>query len=186
MRLSRSGMSGWGRGKRQGCFLKGTARNGFTTPSAQYSAAPSIRQPGFWIKSPRKTGFKSSPRRARLVSDKQTVLRAPFPLKFPKYPLLLKSTDLLNISGIIDWFNTMIREFIARLRTRAKEIAEALIAKIGPAIRKYTPSCPPSAGIHRLIVPTESGNALNAGKRYRLTSGHTPVFSLYTFFSNRQ
>jgi hypothetical protein len=27
---------------------------------------------------------------------------------------------------------------------------------------------------------------LNAGKRYRLTSGHTPVFSLYTFFSNRQ
>jgi hypothetical protein len=27
---------------------------------------------------------------------------------------------------------------------------------------------------------------LNAGKRYRLTSGHAPVFSLYTFFGNRQ
>jgi len=80
----------------------------------------------------------------------------------------------------------MIREFIARVRTRAKEIAEALIGKIGSAIRYYVPSCPPGAGIHRLIVPTESGIALNAGKRYRLTSGHAPVFSLYTFFGNRQ
>ena len=107
-------------------------------------------------------------------------------MKFPKYPLLLKLTNLLNISGIIDWIHTMIREFIARLKKRAKEIAEALIGKIGSAIRKYTPSGPSSAGIHRLIVPTESGNALNAGKRYRLTSGHAPVFSLYTFFGNRQ
>ena len=95
-------------------------------------------------------------------------------------------TDLFNISGILDWFNTMIREFIARLRTRSKENAKALIGKIGAAIRKYLPSHPASAGIHRLIVTTESGNALNAGKRYRLTSGHAPVFSLYTFFSNRQ
>ena len=80
----------------------------------------------------------------------------------------------------------MIREFIARLRMRAKEIAEALMGKIGSAIRHYVPSFPSGAGIHRLIVPTESGNALNAGKRYRLTSGHAPVFSLYTFFGNRQ
>jgi hypothetical protein len=79
----------------------------------------------------------------------------------------------------------MIREFIARLRTRAKEIAEALVAKIGAAIRKYTSSHSASAGIHTLIVPTESGNALNAGKRYRVTSGHAPVFSLHTFFGNR-
>jgi hypothetical protein len=80
----------------------------------------------------------------------------------------------------------MIREFIARLRTRAKEIAETLVGKIGSAIHKYAPSCPPAAGIHPLIVPAESGNALDAGKRYRLTSGHAPVFSLYTFFGDRQ
>jgi hypothetical protein len=80
----------------------------------------------------------------------------------------------------------MIREFIARMRTRAKEIAAAQIGKIGSAIRRYLPSHPAHAGIHRLIVPTESGNALNAGKRYRLTSGHAPIFSLYTFFGNRQ
>lgn len=120
------------------------------------------------------------------MSDKQTVLRAPILIKFQKYPLFLKSTNLLNISRNIDWINTMIREFITRMRTRAKEIAEALVEKIGSAIHKYLPSQPACAGIHRLIVPTESGNALNAGKRYRLTSGHAPVFSLYTFFGNRQ
>jgi hypothetical protein len=120
------------------------------------------------------------------MSDKQTVLRAPFLIKFQKYPQFFKSPNLLNISRNIDWINTMIREFITRLRTRAKEIAKALIGKIGAAIRKYLPSHPAHAGIRRLIVPTESGNALNAGKRYRLTSGHAPVFSLYTFFGNRQ
>jgi hypothetical protein len=39
----------------------------------------------------------------------------------------------------------MIREFIERLRTRVKEIAEILIGKIGSAIRKYSPSSPPAA-----------------------------------------
>jgi hypothetical protein len=96
------------------------------------------------------------------------------------------STDLLNIAGIIDWIITMIREFIARLKKRAKEIAQALVAKIEAAIRKYTPSHPASTGIHMLIVVTGSGHALHAGKRYRLTSGHAPVFSLYTFFRDRQ
>jgi hypothetical protein len=61
----------------------------------------------------------------------------------------------------------MIREFIARLRTRAKEIAKALFEKIGTAIRKYTPSHPASAGIHTLIVVMGSGNALHAGIRNR-------------------
>jgi hypothetical protein len=79
----------------------------------------------------------------------------------------------------------MIREFIARLRTRAKEIAAAFIAKIGAAITKYTPTQKVHASTSRLIVPTGSGNALKAGKRYRLTSDHAPVFSLYTFFVNR-
>ena len=40
----------------------------------------------------------------------------------------------------------MIREFIARLKKRAKEIAEALIGKIGSAIRKYELLYPPAAG----------------------------------------
>ena len=40
----------------------------------------------------------------------------------------------------------MIREFIARLKKRAKEIAETLNGKIGSVIRKYSPSCLPAAG----------------------------------------
>jgi hypothetical protein len=40
----------------------------------------------------------------------------------------------------------MIQEFIARLKTRAKEIAEILIGKIGSAIHQYEPLCPPAAG----------------------------------------
>jgi hypothetical protein len=50
---------------------------------------------------------------------------------------------------------------------------------------QYAPSCPTAAGIHSNIVQAESGNALDAGKRYRLTSGHAPVFSLITFFGSR-
>ena len=79
----------------------------------------------------------------------------------------------------------MIREFIARLRTEAKEIAAAFNTKLGAAITKYTPTQKARARTSRLIVPTGSGNALKAGKRYRLTSDHAPIFSLYTFFGNR-
>ena len=79
----------------------------------------------------------------------------------------------------------MIREFIAQLRTEAKEIAAAFNTKLGAAITKYTPTQKVRASTSRLIVPTGTGNALKAGKRYRLTSDHSPIFSLYTFFVNR-
>ncbi len=91
----------------------------------------------------------------------------------------------LNISGSLYFFITMIREIVARLRTRAKEIAEACFEKIRIALTKCTPTTNARACTSRLIVPTGSGDALNAGKRYRLTSGHAPVFSLWTFFGNR-
>ena len=97
-----------------------------------------------------------------------------------------EATNLLNIPRILDWIITMIREFFARLRTRAKEVAEAGIAKIGAAIAKVMPTAPANAGIARLIVHIRIANALVAGKQYRLTSGHAPNFSLYTFFANRQ
>ena len=79
----------------------------------------------------------------------------------------------------------MFRKIIARLGTRLKEIADAIIAKVGTAIRTLTPSLSASAGIRKLIVPTESQNALNVGKQYRLTSGHAPIFSLFTYFGLR-
>ncbi|MCX6688529.1 MAG: hypothetical protein NTZ39_02360 [Methanoregula sp.] len=79
----------------------------------------------------------------------------------------------------------MFRKIIARLGTRLKEIADAIIAKVGTAIRQCMPSLSASAGIRKLIVPIESKNALNFGKQYRLTSGHAPIFSLFTYFGLR-
>jgi hypothetical protein len=35
-------------------------------------------------------------------------------------------------------------------------------------------------------IASESGNVFNVGKRYRLTSSHAPIFSLFTYFGNRQ
>ena len=80
----------------------------------------------------------------------------------------------------------MFRDTFARLGTRLNEIVKAIKAKIGVAIRQCMPLLPTVAGIKVLIVVTGSTNALNAGKRYRLTSGHAPIFSLFTFFGHRQ
>ncbi len=91
----------------------------------------------------------------------------------------------LNIAKAKMLIHTMIKETFARLGTGLNEIAKAIKAKIGAAIHQCMPSHPAFAGIRELIVVTGSTNALNAGKRYRLTSDHSPVFSLFTFFGNR-
>ena len=82
----------------------------------------------------------------------------------------------------------MIREFIALLRIRAKKAAKAIKAKFS-VISFHFATIPISTVwpvVSVLIVPTNAGNALNMGKRYRLTSDHSPIFSLYTFFGDRQ
>ena len=82
--------------------------------------------------------------------------------------------------------NTMFRDTFARLGTGLNEIVKAIRAKIGVAICQCMPSLPTYAGIKENIVVMGSTNALNAGKRYRLTSDHAPIFSLFTFFGHRQ
>lgn len=78
----------------------------------------------------------------------------------------------------------MIRELIERLKTWAKETAAALKARLTAAVRRIKPT--PSAVAHaRALIVAPEGNVLNAGKRYRLTSGHAPIFSLFTFFGDR-
>jgi hypothetical protein len=78
----------------------------------------------------------------------------------------------------------MIQAFFRGLVTRAKEVATALKAKINALIHKLMPGAP----VQKFLVPgisSETGNAMKMGKRYRLTSDHSPVFSLYTFFGDR-
>jgi hypothetical protein len=78
----------------------------------------------------------------------------------------------------------MIKEFFRKLVNRAKEVAKVLKAKFNALICKLIPTAP----VKIFLVPgisSETGNAMKMGKRYRLTSDHSPVFSLYTFFGDR-
>jgi hypothetical protein len=78
----------------------------------------------------------------------------------------------------------MIQAFFRGLVTRAKEVATALKAKFNALIHKLMPGVP----ARKFLVPgisSSTGNAMKMGKRYRLTSDHSPVFSLYTFFGDR-
>jgi hypothetical protein len=78
----------------------------------------------------------------------------------------------------------MIKEFFRKLVTRAKEVARVLKAQFNALVSKLLPTAP----LKIFLVPgisTETENAMKMGKRYRLTSDHSPVFSLYTFFGDR-
>jgi len=81
----------------------------------------------------------------------------------------------------------MIREFAAHLKMGVKSVVKAIKAKIN-SITDYfsTPSVPTCHQFSGYVIPTCIVSALNLGLRYRLTSGHAPIFSLFTFFSNRQ
>jgi len=76
----------------------------------------------------------------------------------------------------------MIKEIIARLKTKVTKVVRAVIARLGGAIREVTTLPSAVAGFLKLIVPVKTADAMHVGKRYRLTSGHAPIFSLFTFF----
>ena len=78
----------------------------------------------------------------------------------------------------------MVGEFFLKLITRAKEVAKALKAKFNALINKLLPAVPVKKFL-TTSISSETGNAMKMGKRYRLTSDHSPIFSLYTFFGNR-
>lgn len=75
----------------------------------------------------------------------------------------------------------MISELIERLKKLLREAAAALKATCKAAAHFFSQSVVPD---NNVIVASE-GNVLDTGKRYRITSGHSPLFSLYTFFANR-
>ncbi len=81
----------------------------------------------------------------------------------------------------------MFPKLVAYLKMRIKKTAKAIKAGIiSVTCPRVTPSisaCFPFSGY---IVPTGAVQALNLGLRYRITNSHAPVFSLFTFFGNRQ
>jgi len=79
----------------------------------------------------------------------------------------------------------MIGEFFRKLVTRAKEVAKALKAKLTALTRTLMAAVP----VMKIPVPplsSDIGNAMNMSRKYRRTSDHSPIFSLYTFFGDRQ
>jgi hypothetical protein len=79
----------------------------------------------------------------------------------------------------------MIREFFLKLVTRAKEVAKALKAQFTGLAQKLLPGIPAQKFPLPVLSP-RTEYALHIGKRYRLTSDHSPVFSLYTFFPDQR
>jgi len=80
--------------------------------------------------------------------------------------------------------NTMIHERIVQLKSWAKETIAALKEKCAAATLWITPATS-AVSYARVIIAAADGNVLDMGKRYRKTSGHAPLFSLYTFFTDR-
>ena len=74
----------------------------------------------------------------------------------------------------------MTREFFINLVNRAKKAAHAIKAQLSALAHKLLPSNPQDKFPVPSISP-ETGKAMDMGRRYRLTSDHSPVFSLFTF-----
>jgi hypothetical protein len=74
--------------------------------------------------------------------------------------------------------NTMINKLLGHIKTLLK-------AKFAVTARIFAPADEIIPDEKQILVAAD-GNVLDMGKRYRLTSGHAPLFSLYTFFKNSQ
>jgi len=65
-----------------------------------------------------------------------------------------------------------------------KRTWKSLKAKFWTVIDAISPGCSHLPDLHVILAAAE-GNVMNTGKRYRKTSGHSPFFSLFTFFGLR-
>ena len=75
----------------------------------------------------------------------------------------------------------MTNQFIERLKNAIRDGTRAKIKTIAEA---FFPGVALSVD-EKVILVASDGNAMDMGKRYRLTSGHSPLFSLFTFFGLR-
>ena len=81
----------------------------------------------------------------------------------------------------------MILKIVANIKTRGKEAVNVIKAKL-VAVLHYilTFACSVHAAtISMFIVYSNLRNALDAEKQYKITSDHSPVFSLFSFFPDR-
>ncbi|MHB8164005.1 MAG: hypothetical protein ACYDDV_06600 [Methanoregula sp.] len=79
----------------------------------------------------------------------------------------------------------MISKYVGQLGTLAKKIFATLKQK-SVAVIEWIMSAPSASSDARPVLVAAKGNVLDMGKRYRKTSGHAPLFSLFTFFKDSQ
>jgi Holliday junction resolvase len=79
----------------------------------------------------------------------------------------------------------MIHERIEQLKQWARE-AIAALKETGAAVIRWITSAHSCASNAKPVLVAAKGNVLDMGKRYRKTSGHAPLFALYTFFKDSQ
>jgi len=81
----------------------------------------------------------------------------------------------------------MLCNFVVNLKMRGKYAVNAIKVKL-VAVLHYIltfASSVHATAISILIVSTSLKNALDTEKRYKITSDHSPVFSLFSFFPDR-
>ena len=81
----------------------------------------------------------------------------------------------------------MILKIVANIKTRGKEAVNTIKAKLISVLHYIlTFACSvPATTISMFIVYSNMRNAQDAEKRYKITSDHSPVFSLFSFFPDR-
>jgi hypothetical protein len=80
----------------------------------------------------------------------------------------------------------MMSERMERRKSRAGNAAAAPGTKGADTALWFRSANSGIPDINTLVIVATEGNVPDTGRRNRLTSGHAPFFSLFTFFANRQ
>ena len=80
----------------------------------------------------------------------------------------------------------MVWELFKKMSTRVKAAAKSVKAQLTALIRKPEPEAPENCQVQRNRSTSKAGRAMNKGQWCRLTSSHAPIFSLFTYFGDRQ
>jgi hypothetical protein len=80
----------------------------------------------------------------------------------------------------------MVWELFKKVSTRVKAAAKSVKAQFTALICKPEPETPENCQGQRNSNTSKAGRAMNKGQWCRLTSSHAPIFSLFTYFGDRQ
>ena len=80
----------------------------------------------------------------------------------------------------------MLWEFFKNASTRIKAAAKSVKTKFLVLIGRPEPETPKRRPVIKNRFTSKAGRAMNMGQWCRLTSSHAPIFSLFTYFGDRQ